>query len=102
MTFTENSSVVTNDTQGPKKYPHVATKRNQAIGILSNLRSKVPLKILNMTYHSLFCSHLLYGSQLWGQLNITSQNKIQKLQNRALRKILFKKNKILLVKYTRN
>ena len=44
-----------------------------------------------MTYHSLFCSHLLYGSQLCGQSNITSQNKIQKLQNRALRKTLFKK-----------
>ena len=46
-----------------------------------------------MTYHSLFCSHLLYGSQLWGQSNITNQNKIKKLQNRALRKILFKKKK---------
>ena len=44
-----------------------------------------------MTYHSLFCCHLLYGSQLWGQSNITSQNKLQKLQNRALRKILFLK-----------
>ena len=44
-----------------------------------------------MTYRSLFCFHLLYWSQLWGHSSITSQNKIQKLQNRALRKILFKK-----------
>ena len=85
-----------------KQINHVATKLNQAIGILSKLRNRASLKILKMTYHSLFCSHLLYGSQLWGQSNVTSQNKIQKLQNRALRKILFKKSKILLVKYTRN
>ena len=48
-----------------------------------------------MTYHSLFCSYLLYGSQLWCQPNITSQSKTQKLQNRALRKILFKKQDII-------
>ena len=73
------------------KTNHVATTLNQAIGFLSKLRSRASLKILKMTYHFLFCSHLLYGSQLWDQSNITSQNKIQKLQNRALRKILFKK-----------
>ena len=44
-----------------------------------------------MAYHSLFFYHLFYGFQLWGQSNITSQNKKQKLQNRVLRKILFKK-----------
>ena len=86
----------------PKKINHVATKLNQATGILSQLRSKASLKILKMTYHSLFCSQLLHESQLWGQSNITSQNKIQKLCNRAFRKILFQKRKILLLKYTRN
>ena len=70
---------------------HVPAKLNQAISILSKFRSRASLKILKMTYHFLFCSCLLYGSQLWGQLNITSQNKIQELQNRALRKILFLK-----------
>ena len=64
-----------------KQINHVATKLNQAIGILSKLRNRASLKILKTTYHSLFCSHLLYGSQLWGQSNVTSQNKIQKLQN---------------------
>ena len=39
----------------------------------------------------MFSSHLLYGSKLWGHTNVTSQDKTQKLQNRALRKILFKK-----------
>ena len=74
-----------------KQINHVSTKLNQAIGILSKLRNRASLKILKMTYHSLFCSHLIYGSQLWGQSNVTSQNKIHKRQSRALRKILFKK-----------
>ena len=85
-----------------KQINHVATKLNQASGLLNKLRSRASLKILKMTYHSLFCSRLLYGSQLRGQSNITSQNKIQQLQNSALRKILFKKSKILSVKYARN
>ena len=85
-----------------KQINHVATKLNQASGLLNKFRSRASLKILKMTYHSLFCSRLLYGSQLRGQSNITSQNKIQQLQNSALRKILFKKSKILSVKYARN
>ena len=44
-----------------------------------------------MTYHSRFGSHLLYGSQLWGQANIETQNKIKKLQDKALLKIMYKK-----------
>ena len=44
-----------------------------------------------MVYHSLFGSNLLYGAQLWGQTNFASQNSIQILQNRAIRKICFKK-----------
>ena len=68
----------------------VVPKLNQAIDILSKLRSRASLNILKMTY-PLFCSLLLYRPQLWGQSVITSQNRIQKLQNRALGKILFKK-----------
>ena len=60
-----------------KQINHVATKLKQAIGMLSKLRNSASLKILKMIYHSLFCSHLLHGSQIWGQSNITSQNKIQ-------------------------
>ena len=74
-----------------KQINHVTTKLNQAIGIPSTLRNNTSLKTLKMTYHSLFSSHLLYGSQLWGHTNLTNQNKIQKLRNKTLRKILFKK-----------
>ena len=63
-----------------KQINHVATKLNQAIGILDKLRSRTSLKILKMTYHSFFCSHLLHGPQLWGQSNVANQNKIQKPQ----------------------
>ena len=75
----------------PKQINHVTTKLRQAIGMLSTLKSNTPLKTLKMTYHSLFSSHLLHGYQLWGYTNLTNQNKIQKLQNRALKKILFEK-----------
>ena len=76
---------------GQNKKKHDATKLNQVIGILSKLRSRPSLKIVKMKYHSLFCPHMLCGCQLLGQSNITSQNKIQKLQNSALGKVLFKK-----------
>ena len=47
-----------------KQINHVTTKVNQAIGIPSILRNNTSLKTVKMTYHSLFSSHLLYGSQL--------------------------------------
>ena len=71
-----------------KQINYVTTKLNQVIGILSKLRNNTSLKTLTMTCYSIFSSHLLYGSQLWGQTNLTNQNKIQNLQNRALRKNL--------------
>ena len=74
-----------------KHINYVTTRLNQAIGILSKLRNNSSFKTLKMAYHSLFSSHLLYVSQLWQHTNLTNQNKIQKLQSRALRKILFKK-----------
>ena len=50
-----------------------------------------PLYTDSTVYHSLFGSNLLYGAQLWGQTNLANQNSIQVLQNRAIRKICFKK-----------
>ena len=44
--------------------------------VLSKLRNNTSLKTLKMTYHSLFSSHLLHGSQLCygGKLNQPKQN----------------------------
>ena len=58
------------------------TKLNQVIGILN--------KIKNICLKTLFSSYLLYVSQ-WGHRNVTSLDKIQKLQNRTMKKILLKK-----------
>ena len=69
----------------------VKIKLNRAIGILSKIRHNANPTILKVVYHSLFGSNLLYGAQLWGQTNLANQNSIQVLQNRAIRKICFKK-----------
>ena len=61
------------------------------IGILSKLRHNTNLKTLKIVYHSFFVSYLQYGAQLWGQSNKESQNKIQEIQIRALRKVSIKK-----------
>ena len=66
---------------------------NRAIGMLSKLQINENFNILKTAYHSLFESHLQYGTQLWGQKN-NETTTLQKLQNRALRKInFFNKNK---------
>ena len=65
-------------------------KLNRAIDILSKLRYNASLSVLKTIYHSLFGSHLLYGSQIWRQKNIKTQTTFQTLQNRALKKMTFK------------
>ena len=70
----------------------VKIKLNRAIGILSKIRHNANPTILKVVYYSLFGSNLLYGAQLWGQTNLGNQNSIQVLQNRAIRKICFKKH----------
>ena len=44
-----------------------------------------------MVYHSILGSNLLNGTRLWGQINLEIQNSIQVVQNRAIRKVCFKK-----------
>ena len=62
---------------------------NCAIRMLSKLRINANFNILKTAYHSLFESHLQYGTQLWDQKN--NETIFQQFQNRALRKITFKK-----------
>ena len=40
-------------------------------------------------YHSIFSSHMIYGCQTWGLHDNNNINKIQTLQNRALRLVTF-------------
>ena len=74
----------------------VKMKLNRVIGILSKLRYNANLSVLKIIYHSLFGSHLLYGSQIWGQKNLKTQTTFQTLQNCALNKTTFKNAEILL------
>ena len=57
--------------------------------MLAKIRHYVNQRTLNMIYHGIFSSLLLYGSQIWGQSN-TSISKMEKLQNKAWRIISFK------------
>ena len=64
---------------------------NRAIGVLSKLRINANFNLLKTKYHSLFESHLQYAAHLQDQKRNKTITKFQKLQNRALRKITFKK-----------
>ena len=68
-------------------------KLNRAIGILSKLRYNANLTVLKIIYNSLFGSHLLYSSQIWGWKTLKTQTTFQTLQNRALKKIIVKKRR---------
>ena len=74
-----------------KQVNWVNSKLNQTTGTLSKLWYNTSLPVLKIIYHSLFRSYLQYGAQLCRQENCANRNNIQKLQNRALRKITFKK-----------
>ena len=64
-------------------------KLKRANGMLSKIRHYVPTSELRSIYHAIFSSHMIYGSQVWGQSITTHTEKIFKLQNRALRIIDF-------------
>ena len=66
----------------------LSAKLSRAVGMFAKIRYYVSTNTLNMIYHGIFSSLLLYGSQIWGQSN-SSILKMEKLQNRALRIINF-------------
>ena len=74
-----------------KELAYNRVKLNHRIVIISKLRHNTNLDTLKILYYSLFGWHLQYRAQLWGQANKKNQNKIQVIQNQALRKIRFKK-----------
>ena len=61
----------------------------RANGMLCKARHYINNDDLKTLYYAIFSSHLIYGSQIWGQHINTFNNKIFKLQNRALRIIYF-------------
>ena len=84
----------------------LSKKLNRANGMLMKIRHYVQKDDLKSIYYAIFSSHMIYGSQIWGQSINTHTEKIFKLQNRALRIIesadfkedaspLYKNNNIL-------
>ena len=74
-----------------KQIVQIKMRLNRAIDMLSKLRINANFNILKSAYHSLFESHLQYGTHLWGQKSNETITTFQELQNRAL-KITFKKH----------
>ena len=64
-------------------------KLSRAVGMLAKIRHFVPKATLRVIYHSIFSSHLLYGSQIWGQNQGCNLICIIRLQNKAMRIINF-------------
>ena len=58
--------------------------------MLDKIRHYTSAEQVKSIYHAIFASHMTYGCQIWGQsFNNTHINKIQTLQNNALRIITF-------------
>ena len=73
--------------------PHLKTlvqKLSRAVGMLAKIRHYVPPNTLRNIYFAIFNSHLVYGSQIWSHGDNALQEKIQILQNKALRITNFK------------
>ena len=66
-------------------------KLNKAIGFLCKIRHYFPKFLLKTLYYTILHSRFIYTSQIWG-LNFNALNKIQALQDKAVRIINFKAN----------
>jgi hypothetical protein len=65
------------------------TKLKRANGMLYKARHYLNLENLKTLYHAIFSSQLIYGCQIWGQTLSTFNQKVFKLQNRAMRILTF-------------
>ena len=63
----------------------ITKKVNKGFHVLRRLHDFADLKTLDMVYKTLIEPHFDYCSQIWGCLGVTMQNKLQCLQNRAVR-----------------
>ena len=64
---------------------HLSTKLSRCAGIFSKLRYYLKKDVLIRVYHALFNSHLQYAILCWGNANSTYLDRIQVLQNRAIK-----------------
>ena len=67
-----------------------AVKLKRANGALAKIRHFVPNNVLKLVYYAIFHCHLQYCIQIWGQPNSLLINRINVLQNHAMRLMSFK------------
>ena len=63
----------------------IENKVARSVGILSKLRYLFPSSALLLLYYSLIHPHLLFSLPLWGNANQSYLNRLQRLQNKAIR-----------------
>ena len=63
----------------------IISKLNRAVGLLSKIIHCALKPLLRTIYDSPFNSHLIYACQTWGQSKPEHFDKIQNLQDKALR-----------------
>ena len=71
-------------------YDILRAKLERSPGLLAKLKYFVSQNLLRTVYFAIFDSYLRYGCQVWGQHNDSNNNKIAKLQDKAVRIVSFK------------
>ena len=59
-------------------------KLNMAIGLLFKVRHYMPKFLLKTIYYSFFNSHLIYASQIWGQIKTMLFQGVVEFYNKAI------------------
>ena len=61
----------------------------RAVGLLADIRHYVPKNILRTIYYKFFSSLLTYALQIWGQSSNKHICRLEKLQSKAIRVMIF-------------
>ena len=64
-------------------------KLKRSNGMRCKARHYIKNDAIKSLYHAIFSSHLIYGCQIWGQCTNVFNEKVFRLQNRAVRIISF-------------
>ena len=67
----------------------ISNKLSRAIGMLSKVRHFVEKETLRSIYFGIFSSNSTYGCQVWGQIKTKAFNRLESLQNKAIKVINF-------------
>ena len=86
VNFTKSPGVLIDENLTWSNHIHAISKKiSSGIGSIKRISHCVPPATLQNTYHGLVQSHFDYCSVVWGNCAKTLSDKLQKLQNRAVR-----------------